>query len=254
MNGWIYLHRKLLNWRWHDCPKTLAVWIRLLVDANWKETEYHEYKIPRGSGVCGLHALSEKTGCSVRAVRTALTRLKSTGEITTKSTNQFTIYTVVKYEEYQRAPTETTSETTSETTNNRQTNDKQTTTSEERKKERITRARKPGDSRITQIKLLFQKKYSEKYTVPHGWSGREAKQCQTLLAYLDEHLNGEDKVSVAGGMIDEYLKRPDPYAEKERHPFGLMVSAPQKYRADPKQTDGGVRFDTLPTGEDYGAH
>jgi len=57
---------------------------------------------------------------SVRQIRTSLDRLKSTNELTVKSSSKGTIIQIVKYKNYQV--------TTSQTTNERQTNDKPTTT------------------------------------------------------------------------------------------------------------------------------
>jgi hypothetical protein len=113
------------------------VWIHLLLKANWKDSEYLGCHIPRGSGVFGRASLARDTGLSQRAIRTACQRLKSTNEITTRSTSRFTVYTIVKYDEYQNQQNKTTSGTTSGTTSKRPANDQQTTTSEESKKERI---------------------------------------------------------------------------------------------------------------------
>ena len=33
-NGWIKIHRKLLEWEWADDPNMVALWIHLLLNAN----------------------------------------------------------------------------------------------------------------------------------------------------------------------------------------------------------------------------
>ena len=76
----------------------------------------------------------KKTTFSVRQVRTAIDKLKSTGEITTEATNRFTIITVVNWEEYQLFDEKMTSETTSNQTNERQTSDKQATNERQQRK------------------------------------------------------------------------------------------------------------------------
>lgn len=67
-------------------------------------------------------------------MRTAIDKLKSTGEITTEATNRFTIITVVNWEEYQLFDEKVTSEATSNQTNERQTSDKQTTNKRQQRK------------------------------------------------------------------------------------------------------------------------
>lgn len=49
----------------------------------------------------GRHKLQELTGISEQSIRTSLERLKSTSEITIKSTNHFSIITLCNYENYQ---------------------------------------------------------------------------------------------------------------------------------------------------------
>ena len=45
--------------------------------------------------------LAEELGFSVKQIRTALNKLKSTGEVASESTNRYTIITVVNWEKYQ---------------------------------------------------------------------------------------------------------------------------------------------------------
>jgi hypothetical protein len=66
-------------------------------------------------------------------VRRAILSLKSTNEITIKTTNKFSIITIVKWEEYQSQDEKTTNKTTIKTTNKQPTNNQQTTTEQEHK-------------------------------------------------------------------------------------------------------------------------
>ena len=49
----------------------------------------------------GRNALFGQTGLSERAVRTSLSRLKTTGEVTVKTTNQYSVTTINYYDAYQ---------------------------------------------------------------------------------------------------------------------------------------------------------
>lgn len=135
MTGHLRLSRDILNWGWYSDPNTRAVFFHLLLTANWEEKEYLGYKIKRGQAVVGLFALADILGISVRNVRTALEHLKSTSEVTIKTTNKFSIVTVCNFERWQGQQTETDKQTDKQTdkrpTNDRQTTDKPLTTPKE---------------------------------------------------------------------------------------------------------------------------
>lgn len=136
--GWIRLHRSMVDWGWYTDTNTKVVFLHLLFIANWRDREYRGYKINKGDAVIGVNALAEQLNLSVRQVRTALEHLKSTGEITVKATNKFSIVTVENWAKYQlecdQSDKQATNKrqskndvfdgigekTTSETTNNRQ--------------------------------------------------------------------------------------------------------------------------------------
>lgn len=100
MIGFIKLHRKLQNWEWYNKSEMVHLFIHLLINANSEDGEWQKQPIKRGQLITGLHSLSEKTGISVRTIRTCLERLKSTSELTIKSTNKFSIITICKYDDY----------------------------------------------------------------------------------------------------------------------------------------------------------
>lgn len=99
--GFVCLWRSLLDWGWYSDANTFRVFMHLLLKANWRETEFMGRKIPRGSCAVGRVSLSLELGLSEQQIRTAFEHLKSTNEITTKSTSKFTIINIVKYSEYQ---------------------------------------------------------------------------------------------------------------------------------------------------------
>lgn len=100
-NGWIKLHRKILDWEWFTSPSTLQLFIYLLLRANKEDKKWRGILIKRGQLVTSVATISEETKLSTQQVRTSLNRLKSTNEITSKTTNRFTLVTVCKYESYQ---------------------------------------------------------------------------------------------------------------------------------------------------------
>ena len=93
--------RKLLNWRWADNPNMLALWMRLLLRANFEENKWHGITIQRGQFVTSIAKLSVESGLSIKQVRVCLERLKETGEIDMKGTNKYSIITICNYDCYQ---------------------------------------------------------------------------------------------------------------------------------------------------------
>lgn len=66
-----------------------------------KPTKWRGIDINAGEILTGRNQLSRQTGLSERQVRTALNHLKSTNEVTIKSTNEFSIISIVKWDTYQ---------------------------------------------------------------------------------------------------------------------------------------------------------
>lgn len=127
MSGWIKLHRQIVDWEWYTEHNTFRVFIHLLLTANHKDKKYRGIELKAGSIVTSRDILAIATGLSVRQVRTALDKLKTTNELTIKTSSQGTIIQIVNYSKYQVE--------TSEMTNDRPTNDQQTTTNKNEKKE-----------------------------------------------------------------------------------------------------------------------
>ena len=101
MEGWIKLHTKLLEWEWVDIPEMFNTWVQLLLRASCKNTIWKGVNLKRGQVVTSVASLAKATGFSVKQIRTCLRRLAETGEITSKTTNKFTIITICKYDTYQ---------------------------------------------------------------------------------------------------------------------------------------------------------
>ena len=128
MSGWVKLHRQILEWEWYDDHNTFRLFIHLLLKANHKEKKYRGMLLQAGTILTSRDILALEVGLSVRQTRTALDKLKSTNELTIKTSGQGTIIQIVNYEKYQLEA--------SETTNERPANDQQTTSNKKEKKEK----------------------------------------------------------------------------------------------------------------------
>ena len=99
--GWIKIHRQISQWEWYDCPPVFCLFVHLLLMANWEQGKWHGKTVKVGQLVTSREKLAQVTGLSIQNVRTAINKLRTTGEITTKATNQFTLITICNYDKYQ---------------------------------------------------------------------------------------------------------------------------------------------------------
>lgn len=134
--GFIKLWRKITEWEWYQDSKTFHLFCHLLISANHEDEKWKGQEIRRGQLITGLKSLKQQTGISAQSLRTCLERLKSTGEITSKSTNRFRIITLLNYEIYQGNSDSSTSKLTSKLTNNQQTTNKQLTSNKNDKNDK----------------------------------------------------------------------------------------------------------------------
>ena len=138
LNGFIKLHRKFTAWRWYQDPVVKDVFLHLLLTANFKKTKWRDLELDEGQLVISYQNVANELGIGVQRVRTAINKLKLTHEITSKSTNKFTVITIVNWREYQlgddSANIQTNTQTNKQLTNNQQTTNKQLTNNQQQRK------------------------------------------------------------------------------------------------------------------------
>ena len=128
-NGWVKIHRKFEKWEWYTDIPVKVLFLHLILQANHEDQKWQGKEIKRGQCVVGSVKLAEETGLSRQQVRTALDKLKSTGEITTESTNKFTIVTIDNYSLYQAC--DDAEQPTNQPTDNQQITNKQPTNNQQ---------------------------------------------------------------------------------------------------------------------------
>jgi len=143
--GYIKLHRQLLEWEWYDDVNTFRLFTHLLLKANYEVKKWHGIEIAIGQFLTSRETLAKQTGLTEQQVRTALTKLKSTNEITSQSTNNYTLITISNWNKWQQ----NNQPNTEPTTNQQQTDNQPSTTTKEVKKER----KKESNSRGTRFAL-----------------------------------------------------------------------------------------------------
>ena len=205
MDGnYIKLSRGLLEWEWYTDINTTRLFIHMLLKANWKDGNFKGTTVPRGSFVSSIGKLSSEIGLTEREIRTAISHLKMTGEVTSKTANRFTVFTVVKYDLYQTNDKQNVSQEPVK----RQPNDILTTTIEEKKEGKKGRNTPPVSpvERFADFAAAYPKKCTG-YLV-------ETEYCDAVLAGVPE----EDLILAAKKYAvvcrrektaERYIKKPE---------------------------------------------
>ena len=111
--GYIRTWRKVLDSGWLKNHKLWAFWSYCLLKATYKEYDaivgLQVVHLLPGQFIFGLKKASFETGLSIREIRTILAFLIKCGNLTIKTTNKFSIITIVNWHVYQSQdePTDT---------------------------------------------------------------------------------------------------------------------------------------------------
>ena len=127
MNGRIAIDRQIMEWEWWGDINVFRLWMVILMLANWQDKKWQGKTIKRGSFVTSYASLSEASGLTLQQTRTAINKLKSTGEIEQIVTNKYQVIIVVNYEKYQ----ENFGNANNQITDNQQSNNNQITNNQQ---------------------------------------------------------------------------------------------------------------------------
>lgn len=111
LNGFIKVHRQMTQWGWYKDTVVKVLFLHLLLTASFRDTEWMGKSIKAGQVVTSFASLSRELGFSVKQIRTAMEKLKKTGEVATEGTNRYTLVTIVNWAKYQGFNEEEASET-----------------------------------------------------------------------------------------------------------------------------------------------
>ena len=98
--GYIKLFRDIQNWGWYTDNNAKALFLHCLLRANWKPALFLGRRIESGEFVTSLNKLAGETGMTVSQVRTALDKLKLTGELTEFKLQNYRIICITNYRMY----------------------------------------------------------------------------------------------------------------------------------------------------------
>ena len=105
-NGWVKLHRGLLEHGIFRDAAVLQVWMYLLLRASYREQKLAIGRqvifLQPGQLLYGRKAVSEKLSMGEGKLRGIMEMLEQSGSITVESSNRYSVVTIVNWMEYQQ--------------------------------------------------------------------------------------------------------------------------------------------------------
>jgi hypothetical protein len=158
MSGWIKLHRKVIEQGWLQHGDLWRFWCWCLLKASHKAINMRvglkEVSLLPGQFVFGRSAAGKELRMSERTVRTCLTALKTTNNVTIETTSKFSIVTICNWVKYQSNESENDQQSDqqndTQVTSIRPASDQQVTTN---KNERMEECKNEKKKRIAPIIL-----------------------------------------------------------------------------------------------------
>lgn len=212
LNGYAQVPRALLESDWSSEPETFLVLLRLIIGANFKETDWRGIHLMPGEIITSLQGLSSQSGLSVSKIRTAIKRLKTTGYLTCETTNRYTRIFLTDKAFFQGYSNE------SDMQNDTQTDNQSTCERQQRKKDK-------NDKKVDSPRKRFTPPTVEEVAA----YCRERKNSIDAQRFVDYYASKGWKVGNAG-MKDWHTtvrnwesrdnKRDEVNGEHEQRPFG----------------------------------
>lgn len=233
--GYIKLHRKFTKWEWYSDPNTARVFLHLLLTASWEESKYHGYKIKPGQVVTGRKKLAKELKLSEQSIRTALDHLKSTNEITIKSTNKFSIITVVNWRKYQLGNLNQPA--------NQPSNQQTTNHIKESKEYKRIGGQPDFDSILSLFKERGYKSNPQRffdYYQGTGWKRKNGKAITDWVKVAEEW-EAREKEPPQGKSNVPFVQEPPKYKEFEPEPAKERMQMPDSIRNKFKVVKGGTK-------------
>lgn len=184
MDGWIKLHRQLLENPIASKPEYAWVWISILLLANHKDKEIllsGKVEIcKRGQFITSRQRLSEQTGVSCSTVERCLSWLKNNGEIEQQGTNKYRLITVKNYNRFQ--------------SDEQQMDSQRYTTKNIRKKKYIKKKETQIDLGLVAKQVgVSQEVAQTEWAKASDWAKSKGKLYKDYNAFLRNWIRGRDK-------------------------------------------------------------
>ena len=196
--GYIKVWRKTIDSGWLQNHKLCAFWLWCLLKASHKEYDLivgcQKVHLMPGDFVFGLNKASEELAMSIRSIRTILAFLKTSQNLTIKTTNKFSVISIVNWDIYQQT----------ETTNDNQ-NDKPPTSYRQATDNKQTHKHK-STKEYTSDFLQFYNAYPKRIGREPAWKAWQKlngtrPDLSALIAKIDEMKKTEGWIKDNGQFI-----------------------------------------------------
>jgi len=186
-NGWVKIHRKLIEKGYYKKSKYVHLWIHILLKANHKEKEFlwndKLVKIKRGQFLTGRKQLAEETGINESSIERILKMLENEHQIEQQKTNLFRVITIVKYDLYQ----------VSEQQNEQPVNNKRTTSEQPVNTNKNDKNENNDKKSFLEMKNTFLSYYKKKKDLDYYFTGKDAGCLKQLTNKLKSTLKSVGK-------------------------------------------------------------
>ena len=106
--GFIKLDRGILDWQWWSNPTARALWVYLLMSANWKDGYLRDGNVVKRGQVCkSSRSMQDESGLSRKTLRKWIKVFEDSGEVIVNRDSYYSIITIVNYDRYQGNQDET---------------------------------------------------------------------------------------------------------------------------------------------------
>jgi hypothetical protein len=174
-NGWVKLHRKILENPISKRPQYLSLWIHLLVMANHKKNKMmwngEILSINEGQFITGRKELSEKTGIPETTIEDILKFLERQQQIRQQKTTKFRLITVINWEKYQVSDTKSDNKPTTER--------QQADTNKNDKKDKNEKNVIPSDLKVAGVEKVLESFYKINPTL--NWGNKNTRKAASDL-------------------------------------------------------------------------
>ena len=101
--GFIVINRKIRKWRWWGNPTAMAIWLYILVEANWTTGWWGggSEAVQRGEFITSQLRMSQELGLSRPTIKKYLKMFQDDGQIALDVNNSRTKISVINYAKYQ---------------------------------------------------------------------------------------------------------------------------------------------------------
>ena len=229
MEGWIRLHRDILDSDVFASQKMLKIWIWCLCKANFKDRTVPLkigrgetlVKVKRGQFIFGRFKAEEELFIDGSTIYKIMQRLEKMNNIKIQSNNQYSIVTINNYNDYQKKESKEVT-TNEQPSNNQVTGNAQpsNTTNKDKKDKKVNNDNNKDGEQDSLFKTMM-KVYYDWFEVAYGMKpqidGGDGKALNTIIAYFK--LNCKDDIVIVDSwklLFEHWNKLSKFYKEQTR--------------------------------------